>query len=79
MYEHKASIQDLDFVKMPRDAAASTKTSQKVKGYQIQTDMDRKLLLGIWELDREDVSVEHEKDSDYLNQSDITATNVSVN
>ena len=41
--------------------------------------MDRKLLLGIWELDREDVSVEHEKDSDYLNQSDITATNVSVN
>ena len=64
LYEHEASIKDLDFVEMPRDAAASAKASQKVRGYQIQTDMDRKLLLGIWELDREDASVEREKDSD---------------
>ena len=64
MYEHEASIQDLNFVEMPRDAAANTKASQKVKGYQIQTDLDRKLLLGIWELDRKDESVEREKDSD---------------
>ena len=49
---------------MPWDAAASAKASQIVKGYQIQTDMDRKLLLGIWELDRKDASVDHEKDSD---------------
>ena len=64
VYMHEASIQDLDFVEMPRDAAASAKASQEVKGYQIRTDMDRKLLLGIWELNREDASVEHEKDSD---------------
>ena len=64
VYEHEASIKDLDFVDMPRDAAASSKASQEVKDYQIQTDLDRKLLLGIWELDRKDVSVEHEKDSD---------------
>ena len=70
MYEHEASIQDLDFVEMPRDAAASAKASQKVKGYQIQTDLDRKLLLGIWELDRKDASVEHEKDYDLSSQSD---------
>ena len=44
---------------MPRDAAASAKASLEVKGYQIQTDLDRKLLLGIWELDRKDASVEH--------------------
>ena len=49
---------------MPRDAAASAKAFQEVKGYQIQTDMDRKLLLGIWELDRKDASEEHEKSSD---------------
>ena len=64
VYEHEASIQDLDFVGVPRDAAASKKATQEVKGYQIQTDMDRKLLLGIWELDRVDKLVEHEKDSD---------------
>ena len=64
VYEHEASIQDLDFVGVPRDAAASKKATQEVKGYQIQTDMDRKLLLGIWELDREDTLVEREKDSD---------------
>ena len=64
VYEHEASIKDLDFVDMPRDAAASSKASQEVKDYQIQTDLDRKLLLGIWELDRKDASVEHEKDSD---------------
>ena len=64
VYEHEASIQDLDFVEMPRDAVASAKASQEVKGYQIQTDMDRKLLLGIWELDRKDASMDHEKDSD---------------
>ena len=70
MYEHEASIQDLDFVEMPRDADAGAKTSRKVKGYQIQTDMDRRLLLGIWELDRKDASVEHEKDYDLSSQSD---------
>ena len=79
VYEHEASIQDLDFVGMPWDAAASAKASQIVKGYQIQTDMDRKLLLGIWELDRKDASVDHEKDSDQISQSDQSVTNVSVN
>ena len=53
VYEHEASIQDLGFVEMPRDAAASAKASQEVKGYQIQTDLDRKLLLGIWELEKD--------------------------
>ena len=55
---------------MPRDAVACVKASQEVKGYQIQTEMDRKLLLGIWELDRKDASVEHEKDYDLSSQSD---------
>ena len=64
MYEHEASIQDLDFVEMPRDAAASAKASLEVKGYQIKTDLDRKLLLGIWELDTKDASVESDKDLD---------------
>ena len=64
MYEHEASVQDLDFVEMPRDAVASAKVSQEVKGYLIQTDMDRRLLLGIWEHDRKDASMENEKDSD---------------
>ena len=53
VYEHEASIQDLGFVEMPRDAAASAKASQEVKGYKIQTDLDRKLLLGIWELEKD--------------------------
>ena len=52
LYEHEASIKDLVFVEVPRDADARAKASQGVNGYQIQTDMDRKLLLGIWELDR---------------------------
>ena len=64
VYEHEASIQDVNFVEIPRNADANAKASQEVKGFQIQTDMDRKLLLGIWELDRKDASVEHEKDSD---------------
>ena len=64
LYEHEASIKDLDFVEMPRDAAASAKASQEVKGYQIQTDTDRKLLLGIWELERNDASDKDDKDSD---------------
>ena len=64
MYEHEASIRDLDFIEMPQDAAASALASQLVNGYQIETDMDRKLLLGIWELNREDALVEHEKDPD---------------
>ena len=79
MYEHEASIQDLDFVEMPRDAAANAKASQKVKGYQIQTDMDRKLLLGVWELDRKYSSAEHEKDSDSICQSDPPAPDASFN
>ena len=64
VYEHEASIKDLNFVGMPRDAATGAKASQEVKGYQIQTVLDRKLLLGIWELDRKDASVEREKYSD---------------
>ena len=64
---------------MPRDAAASAKASQKVKGYQIRTYMDRKLLLGIWELNREDASLEHEKDSDYISRSNRPVPNASLN
>ena len=69
VHEHEAIIQDLDFVEMPRDADASAKASQEVKGYQIQTEMDRKLLLGIWEFDRKDAPAEHENDSDFGSQS----------
>ena len=78
MYEHEASIQDLNFVEMPRDGDANAKAAQEVKGYQIQTDMDRRLLLGIWELDRKDASVEHEKVSDLSSQNVPPVPNASV-
>ena len=63
---------------MPRDADASAKASQKVRSYKIQTDLDRKLLLGIWELDRKAAPVEHEKVSDWRSQSDPPEPNASV-
>ena len=77
MHEHETSVQDLDFVEMPRDAVACAKASQEVKGYQIQTDLDRKLLLGIWELDRKDASVELY--SDLSSQNVPSVPNVNVN
>ena len=78
VYEHEATMQDLNFVEMPQDADASAKASQEVKSYQIQTDLDRKLLLGIWELDRKAAPVEHEKVSDQRSQSDPPEPDASV-
>ena len=36
------------FVAESRDREALMKLYEVVKGYQVQTDLDRKLLLGIW-------------------------------
>ena len=52
VYEHEATVKDLNFAEMPRDSGATRKASQVVNSYKIQTDLDRRLLLGIWELER---------------------------
>ena len=64
---------------MPRDTAAISKAFNEIKGYPIKTDLDRKLLLGIWELERRAAPVKLAYASE-LNKSPYRpASNVSVN
>ena len=73
VYEHEASIQDLNFVEKPQGTVARAKACKKIKGYRIHTEMDRKLLLGVWELERKAASVTQESVSD--SRSQIVPTN----
>ena len=50
--EHADSLMGLDFVETPTAESPQVSKSQAfagVKGYSIKTELDRKLLLGIWE------------------------------
>ena len=53
MYEHEDTVQDLDFAEKQQDAEA---TKQSLKSYKIQSDLDRRLLLGIWDSMERDYS-----------------------
>ena len=50
--EYEDGLLGLDLVEMAEDPATFQKQFDRIKGYNIQTDLDRQLLLGVWK--RED-------------------------
>ena len=46
--EQDDGLLGLDFIEMTEDPASFSMTFDRIKGYSIQTDLDRKLLLGVW-------------------------------
>ena len=47
---------DTDFVQMPRKTEVIKQAFDKMIGYEIKTEMDRKLLLGVWKYDEANIS-----------------------
>ena len=47
---------DTDFLQMPRSKEVIREAFDKIMGYKIKTEMDRKLLLGVWKYDEESLS-----------------------
>ena len=51
--EHEDQLLTSGFVLGMEDQAAISKGFDGIKGYKIQTDLDRNLLLGIWKHEKE--------------------------